>query len=265
MSDPYLPAEMLDHVVDHLHDTRDTLRNCCLVSRSWIPRTRKHLFANVRLPTKERLQSWKETFPDPSTSPACYVKTLYINYSQVATAADADAGGWVRGFSRVEHLEVVSPGHSFPGRSSYLVPFCGLSPVVKSLHMVIPALPPWQICNLIFSFPLLEDLSVFVHEPSAANSSDSERDEMQTASHPSNPPTFTGSLELYLERGMEPIVRRLLSPPGRIHFRKLTLTLLYEEDLPWIMALVEECSHTLESLEITGDLSMCILHLCSRR
>jgi hypothetical protein len=38
-----LPAEMLDHVVDHLYDTEDALRNCCLVSKSWIPRTRKHL------------------------------------------------------------------------------------------------------------------------------------------------------------------------------------------------------------------------------
>ena len=124
--------------------------------------------------------------------------------------------------------------------------------------------PPWQICNLIFSFPLLKDLSAPFHEPRAANSSDSERDEMQTASNPSNPPTFTGSLELHLGR-VEPIAHRLLSLPGGIHFRKYTLTLLCGEHVPLITALVEECSHTLGSFEITGDLSMCILHLCSRR
>jgi hypothetical protein len=35
----------------YLHDTRDALRNCCLIFKSWIPRTRKHLFADVRFYT----------------------------------------------------------------------------------------------------------------------------------------------------------------------------------------------------------------------
>jgi hypothetical protein len=36
MSNP-LPAELLDYVIDHLCDTQDALRNCCLVSKSWVP------------------------------------------------------------------------------------------------------------------------------------------------------------------------------------------------------------------------------------
>ena len=39
MSNLHLPAETLDHIVDHLHDTKDALRNCCLGSKSWVPRT----------------------------------------------------------------------------------------------------------------------------------------------------------------------------------------------------------------------------------
>jgi hypothetical protein len=72
MSDPHLPAEMLDHIVDHLQDTEYALRSCCLVSKSWIPRARKHLFFDIVFHTAKRLELWKETFPDPSTSPACY-------------------------------------------------------------------------------------------------------------------------------------------------------------------------------------------------
>ena len=49
MSNPHLPAEILDYIIDHLHDTEDALRNCSLVSKSWIPRTRTHLFADVKL------------------------------------------------------------------------------------------------------------------------------------------------------------------------------------------------------------------------
>jgi uncharacterized protein (DUF2384 family) len=58
MPNLHLPAETLDHIVDHLHDTEDALRNSCLVSKSWIPRTRKHLFADTEFPTEESLQSW---------------------------------------------------------------------------------------------------------------------------------------------------------------------------------------------------------------
>ena len=106
MSDPHLPPELLDHIVDHLHDTQDALRNCCLVSKSWIPRTRKHLFADIAFHTTESLQSWKAAFPNPSTSPAHYAKTLFIGSSEVVTVADADAGNWIRGFYRVVHLVV---------------------------------------------------------------------------------------------------------------------------------------------------------------
>jgi hypothetical protein len=97
MSDPYLPAEMLDHIVDHLHDTPDALRNCSLVSKSWIPRTRRHLFADISFPTTRSVRSWKKSFPDPANSPARYAKTLYFG-SDVVAAADAEVGGWIRGF-----------------------------------------------------------------------------------------------------------------------------------------------------------------------
>ena len=113
MSDPYLPAEIPDQVTDHLHDTLGALRNCCLVSKSWTPRTRKHLFANTGFHTAKRLQSWKETFPDPSTSPAHYAETLSVSCRQVLTAADADAG-WIKGFCRVVQSDVNGVSASYP-------------------------------------------------------------------------------------------------------------------------------------------------------
>ena len=42
-----LPPEILDLIIDHLHDEPATLKTCCVVSKSWVPRTRKHLFALV--------------------------------------------------------------------------------------------------------------------------------------------------------------------------------------------------------------------------
>ena len=107
MSNPHLPAELLDCIVDFLHDSKTALRNCCLVSKQWIPRTRRHLFSDVRFDTEKMLESWKEMFPDPSTSPGHYARILWVDYFEV-TAADAEAGGWIRGFSRVVYLRMVT-------------------------------------------------------------------------------------------------------------------------------------------------------------
>ena len=107
-------------------------------------------------------------------------------------------------------------------------------------------LPPTsRIFNLAISFPLLEDLTVnndfelptydgngyIVHLPSR--------------------PVFTGSLGLFMWGGMKPIACRLLSLSSGIHFRKLSLRWTCAEDLLLTKALVEKCSHTLKSLDIT--------------
>ena len=261
MSNPDLPPEILDDIIDLLHDQPETLKRCCLVSKSWVPRTRKHIFAHIGFQGQHHLFSWEDTFPDPSTSPACYAKTLYIGCSQLV-AADAKAGSWIRGFSRVGHLELSSQT-LISGRMFSLVPFHGISPVVQSLRVVAPALPFPGIINLIVSFPRLEDLVVVVFYKMP--DSDDGRNSLSTAVQPAGPPAFTGSLELYSKGGMEPFTRRLLSLPGGIHFRKLVLTWFHEADPSTTTALVERCSHTLESLKVSDFSGTSIRHLCPHR
>ena len=248
MSNPRLPAELLDHVVDFLHHDEYLLRNCCLLSKSWIPRTRKHLFTYVRFDNAKCLRSWKETFPDPSTSPARYAKKLLVNCPLDVTAADAEAGGWIRSFSRVVALRLAHPQEKFVDElGKCLVPFHGFSPVIKSLFVKIPFLSSSQIFDLIFSFPLLEDLSIFT-----LTSLTVENDHpnlLPTATLPSTPP-MTGYLYLFRRKGLKPLARRLLSLPGGIHFQNIFLTLHYEEDYSLATALVEGCSHVLKSLNI---------------
>jgi hypothetical protein len=212
MSNPCLPPETLDYAVDFLHDEPETLKRCSLVSKSWIPRARNHLFADIKFPTAKSLESWKEAFPNPSTSAACHVKTLFIDCLQVVAAVDGEEGGWITGFSRVVHLEVGNGG--LPLDESFsLAPFHGFSPAIKSLWVVVSALPPSRIFNLILSFPLLNGLAVIV--TSDYNGSGSEENEMPATAQSSTPPTFTGSLELSLGRGMQAFAHQLLSIAGR--------------------------------------------------
>jgi len=83
---------------------------------AWSPNrgscTRSHLSAD----TEKHLGPWKDAFPDPSTSPACYTETLYIGCAHAVTDADAEASGCqFRGFSRALHLWANSLGFH-PGR-----------------------------------------------------------------------------------------------------------------------------------------------------
>ena len=247
MPTPHLPPELLDHIIDLLRDSQAALRNCCLVSKPWASCTRRHLFADITFDTVERLQSWKETFPDPSTSPAQYAKTLIVECIHAVIAADAEVGGWIRGFANVTHLEVSGESAYADGSAISLFPFYGFSSVTKTLRVNLYFLPSSQVFDLALSFPLLEDLDVTARNMSIDDGDGSHG--LPTVVQPSNPP-MTGSLQLFERGGMGSITRRLMSLPGGLHFRQLALKWSREEDVLLTAALVEKCSHTLEYLEI---------------
>jgi len=261
MPNPCLPPEILDCIVDLLHDNPNALKRCCLVSKSWTPRTRKHIFVNIRFEEDANLESWKETFPDPSTSPAHYANSLYVGCLHIVTAVDAAAGGWIRGFSRVVQLEVETHGAFFDELAVNLVPFHGLSPFIKSLRVGFVLLPSSRIFNLVLSFPVLEDLTLIGGDIPRHNNDGPGR--LPTVVEPSNLPAFTGPLELPLEGGTRPTTSQLSSLLGGLHLRKFTSTWYREGDLLLTMKLVEEFSYTLESLDFTCSIHCRHIHSMS--
>lgn len=72
-----LPPEIFDLIVEYLCDEQETLKTCRLVSKSWVPRARRHIFARVMFDNSP-FESWMKTFPDPSNSPAHYTRSLLI-------------------------------------------------------------------------------------------------------------------------------------------------------------------------------------------
>ena len=245
MSHPHLPLELSDQVVDLLHDSRDTLKSCCLVSKSWVPRSRKHLFAVINFRNTDDVQSWNAVFPDPSTSPARYAKTLSITSHCAIAAAGAGEGCWVSAFPRVVQFTMNTVGSDSKKMTVSLVPFYGFSPILKSLHVAAFTLTHSQIFNFARSFPLLEDLSI--DSPDNANDDPSKQ---PSVTQPSTSPPFTGSLRLFACTGTESIASRLLSLPNGLHFRTLDLTWHRGADSWCTTALVEECRSTLEYIKI---------------
>ena len=99
---PSLPPEILDLIAGHLHDEPTTLGACCLVSESWIPRTRIHLFHRVEFCSSGfTLESWMRTSPDPSNSPAHYTRSLHLSHFKVIIAAISDALPWIDSFNHI--------------------------------------------------------------------------------------------------------------------------------------------------------------------
>ena len=248
MSNPHrhLPPEMLDHIVDLLHDDPETLEQCCLVSESWVPRARKHLFARIGFDSASHLGLWKKTFPDPSNSPAHYAHTLIVSCPQAFTEVDAEEGGLIRAFSGASQFVVGSDITSLEDSRMPLALFHTFSPTLKSLRLARLALSCSQVFNLVRSFPLLEDLTLICGDCSL---DDDDPHESRTVV-PSTSPVFTGVLELLLWNGIKDISHQLLSLSGGIHFRGLTLTCSHVEDPLLTTALVGRCSHTLASLRI---------------
>ena len=233
-----LPPEILDLIVDHLHNELAALKACCVVSKSWVPRARKHLFARVKFDDSEsHTETWKKVFPDPFNSPAHHTRSLSVQGIPVRiAAADADVDGWTRAFRNVVDLRL-----SYMDQTSFL-PFYGLSPVVRSLHLTYA---PLEAFDIICSFPLLEDLTLVGLFPT--NYADSGWDTPLTS------PKLTGSLDLRTFGRARYVIPRLLDLPGGLHFSQINAAFFFE-DVELVTDLVTRCSNTLESLSLFPSL-----------
>ena len=254
----HLPLEILDLIIDLLHDKPETLKQCCVVSKSWVPRTRNHLFADIKFLTPGDLEAWKKAFPDPSRSPVHYTHTLAVGCDPAIMAADAEEGGWIQTFSHVVSLALETTKYGGEEELSF-VPFHKFSTSLRSLRVFSILLPPSQVLNLIRSLPLLEDLALIGH--GMWDSDDDESDGPPTA-FPSASPALTGTLELFLFQGRTGVARRLLDLPNGLHFRKFKLTLRVEEDFCWMAQLVVACSDTLEHVDVTRNSHGAVYYIC---
>ena len=227
-----LPPEILDLIIDYLHDQPTALKSCCVVSKSWLPRTRGRLFARVEFDTsKSHIDLWKKTFPDLSNSPAHHTRSLSICGAPIVTAADAGGGGWIRTFHNVVDLRL-----SHLDRAS-LVPFYGLSPTLRSLHLIHTHS---NVFDLVCSFPLLEDLELDAVFPEG---------DADGWNIPLTSPRLTGTLDLRTLMSTRLVIRRLLGLPGGLHFSRINAIFL-GEDTKSMTDLVSKCSDTLEFLTI---------------
>ena len=159
-------------------------------------------------------------------------------------------GSWILTFSCVARLRLVICRTAFP-KQIHFTPFHRFSPTLKSLYTGARTILCTQFFDLVFSFPLLEDLTLLCGDLSLGD--DNNLHPPQTVL-PSISPVFTGSLEFLPMVHTGITVHRLLDLPNGLCFKSLALAWHEEENLQWVKRLVKVCSRTLESLT-----AMCLL------
>ena len=224
-----LPPEVCDHIIDQLHDQPNALKTCSVVSKSWTSRSRTHIFSTISFNGNPDVVAWRNAFPDPSNSPVHLVRALVVNHCEGFPEHHLSL------FCNVTHLTLHV--HTVDGSPISLAHLHGFAPSLKSLRMTFPKVPLSDILNLVYSFPLLDDL-LLAGIPVASD----------VEVIPSASPTFSGRFYLAVFQEMRTMVDHFLSLPGGIHFRKLLLPWICDQDLPPMVDLVSACSHTLESL-----------------
>ena len=240
------PPEIFDLIIDHLHGDRNTLKQCSLVSKSWVPRTQKHLFSEVRFGSCRQLGNLGYAFPDSKGSPTRHTDSLDAGdlpiYAPAYCKLDHE---WLRSlFPNVTRFHVTVGGTVDRQLTDpHCLQFHRLFPAVTSLSLTMATVRPADLAAVICSFPVLEDLAML-----GSIARDGGVDPR------SNWPKCTGTLTLNITMDS---VRNFLEglPTIPLQFRQIICRVgrVYEGNYQPVGLLVERCSDTLEGIIIKSD------------
>ncbi|TCD66257.1 hypothetical protein EIP91_001620 [Steccherinum ochraceum] len=118
---PRLPPELVDYVLDYLHDDKTTLIACASVSKSWVDSSRYHLFSTINFTLE---------------TPFCIGKLIRF-------LKDVQVNHYIRNFSIIQDHSVSSILH-FPRYPS----FCP----IHHLPLLLPSLPSLRCLTVTSAF-----------------------------------------------------------------------------------------------------------------
>ena len=156
-----IPNEIIDEILNHLvadssfgdDSLQKSLRSCSLVSISWIPSCRRHLFHTITF-TSRNVAKWLETFPVPEESPAYHVKDLRFSLGGRCGAPEEffKHTPW---FTNAEKMTVTG-NVMFPSLGIPL--FARLPQSVTSLAIEAGKIDLMQMRDIMVHLPNLNDL-----------------------------------------------------------------------------------------------------------
>lgn len=236
---PRIPQEIVDEILAHLAADFGSLRSCALVSRSWVPSCRRHLFHTITFTSRETYR-WLEIFPVPEQSPAHHIRRLGFWTGLAYEGVPAKFFEYTPWFTNAKVLTLSGFVGFQPSQMSlsWRFPKSVTSLIVRTGVIDLPRI--WDIMALL---PNLDDLSL---------SGDLTDSRAPAGVGTTLSGKFGGRLELLDGIARKDVMSTLLEVPTGLHFTEIGIRCVHKCLLPTI-GLVEACGRTLVKLSYTDD------------
>lgn len=161
MTVPYLPLEIVEEIIDVLAGNVPSLRTCSLVSTSWIHRSRRHLFASIKLHSLLDIQSWFKTGLGPSSN---HVRSLDLTQDEESRWITPDSLAGIyndfTAFHNVGSLALTDLDLTLFDEHSLTRFFGHFSENLTSLSVKGMTVHPDALLFFVCMFPKLDDLKL---------------------------------------------------------------------------------------------------------
>ena len=247
---PSIPQEIIDEILSHIDADSEpwSLRSCALVSKSWLPSCRRHLFYTIYFAWVD-VGRWLETFPVPEESPAHHVKDLCLSVKPYDAPRLDAFSKHILWFTNVESLTLIGRWGLPPSPSR-------LPPSATSLTLNPGSVTLVRVRDALAQLPNLDSLSL------SGSLNPMGKRALLGIGVPLKG-RFGGRLQLLegFAPSHEDVVNMLLEIPTGLRFTEIRIRGACECPLP-IVRLVEACGTTLVKLSYTAS-SRCESRLSS--
>ncbi|KZT07966.1 uncharacterized protein LAESUDRAFT_89935 [Laetiporus sulphureus 93-53] len=216
---PRLPSEICDYILDHLWDNHKTLQICSLVTREWLPKTRKHLFHSIHIFSNTRRVAFEDVILQSGDALALCVRKLNLMLDELEGGCPVSIPSLPRilaPLGRLEELTLCVSTWDDCYFSTEPITWPEL-PAVKALHLHVPIVNDVvSLQRFICACPLLSSLELRIVLTS--NSDDSHAHPPTVIPRSIVIETFQCTL-----RKPDPVVRWMLQGGLKLRIRRLAI------------------------------------------
>ena len=236
---PRIPQEIIGEILSHFNASDSdlgTLQSCALVSRSWAPLCRRHLFHTVVF-TSRNVAKWLETFPVPEESPARHVRDLRFLIHDPNIPEELFE--YTRWFTNVQWVVLSGYGDAWLLRPPR---YWRLPRSVTSLEVAANTTLQ-QMRDIMAQMPNLNHLSLSGHILARGRG-------LSVGIGMVLRGTFGGQLRLLEGYADDDVINMLMEVPTGLHFTEVQISCTYQH-LFSAGRLVEACGENLVKLSYT--------------
>ena len=162
-----LPQELVEGIIDYFSDDSTMLVTFSLVAKSWLARSRCHLFSKIAL-SKESARKWQSLIPPGPDGLSCLVRSLSLLQAPASRWLDPESldviSDHLFSFQQVENLLVTWLYLDDFEPASLARHFGHFGPSLRSLRLSYLAADYSALMTFLQLFPNLQDLHIHTPE-----------------------------------------------------------------------------------------------------